>query len=296
MEWTTCIKRAIEFMESDLLAIQGPEEVAEHAYISPMYLQKGFQIMTGFSLGEYMRSRKLYLAAMDFINTDQKVIEIAFKYGYETPESFTKAFTRFHDATPSDIRKKILAPKVFLPLKVSIVIQGGNDMDYTVEQKKGFKVIGFVRSFNDETSYAEIPKFWDEVKAKYCQNIFAGKEPAGDIEKAIVENEIGEYGICLDDTGHSGNFRYIIGGTYKGGPVPEGMEVVEVPEHLVAHFNCTGPMPGALQAVNTKIWKEWLPGNSEYELDGNFTIEWYSKGNMGDAGYKTYIEIPVRRK
>ena len=176
-------------MESDLLAIQGPEEVAEHAYISPMYLQKGFQIMTGFSLGEYMRSRKLYLAAMDFINTDQKVIDIAFKYGYETPESFTKAFTRFHDATPSDIRKKILAPKVFLPLKVSIVIQGGNDMDYTVEQKKGFKVIGFVRSFNDETSYAEIPKFWDEVKAKYCQNIFAGKEPAGDIEKAIVENE-----------------------------------------------------------------------------------------------------------
>lgn len=275
MEWTTCIKRAIDYMEKNLLTISGPEEVAENAYISSMYLQKGFQIMTGFSLGEYMRNRKLYLAALDLVNTDEKIIDISFKYGYETPESFTKAFTRFHEVTPSDVRKKIHQPKVFLPLTVNVVIQGGSDMNCSIEKMSAFKVIGFVREFDNETSSKEIPQFWTEVLGKidFCQ-----------------------YGICLDDTGKSGKFRYVIGNTYTGGEVPAGMEVVKIPEHLVARFDSVGPMPGALQAVSEKVFNEWLPGNCDYELDGNFDIECYSEGDMGASDYKAYVVIPVKRK
>ncbi|WP_163194081.1 helix-turn-helix transcriptional regulator [Clostridium thermarum] len=124
MEWITAIKKAIKYMEDELLTVKGPEEVADHVHISSMYLQRGFQIMTGFTIGEYIRNRRLYLAAMELVNTGDKIIDVALKYGYETPESFTKAFTRFHNATPTEVRKNRAAVKTFLPLRVSIVIQG----------------------------------------------------------------------------------------------------------------------------------------------------------------------------
>lgn len=220
MEWITAIKKAIRYMEDELLTVKGPEEVADHVHISPMYLQRGFQIMTGFTIGEYIRNRRLYLAAMELLNTDVKVIDIAFKYGYETPESFTKAFTRFHNATPTEIRKNRTSVKTFLPLRVSIVIQGGDSMDYTVEKMAGFKLIGFSREFSIDTAYDEIPKYWDEIYKKYEANLFAGNAPANEIEQAVYDNRIGEFGVCIDNIGKNGKFRYMIAGRYMGGPVP----------------------------------------------------------------------------
>ena len=96
MEWLTIIKDAIEYMEQNLLTVTGPEEVAKHVHISTIYLQRGFQVLTGYTLGEYIRNRRLFEAGLKLTQTDEKVIDIALEYGYETPESFTKAFTRFH--------------------------------------------------------------------------------------------------------------------------------------------------------------------------------------------------------
>lgn len=297
MEWVTAIKEAIKYMEEDMLTIKGPEEVANHVHMSPMYLQRGFQIMTGFTMGEYIRNRRLYLAAMELLNTDNKIIDMAFKYGYETPESFTKAFTRFHNASPSEVRKNRTSVKSFLPLRVSIVIKGGNSMDYTVEKMTSFKVIGFSREFSADTAYAEIPKFWDEAFKKYVEKMSQGNGPSDEIEQAILDNHIGEFGVCIDDIGKGGKFRYMIAGRYMGGSVPVGMEVYELPEMEWAKFKCLGPMPGAMQTVNTQIWKEWLPGNSEYELAGAFNVEWYSAvGTTKDSDYQSAIWIPVKRK
>jgi len=297
MEWITTIKEAIRYMEDELLTIKGPEEVAEHVHISPMYLQRGFQIMTGYSIGEYIRNRRLYLAATELVHTDHKVIDIALKYGYETPESFTKAFTRFHDASPSEVRKDRTLVKTFLPLRISIVIQGGSSMDYTVDKMAAFKVIGFSREFSVDTCYLEIPKYWDEVFKKYVSNLLAGNAPANEIEQAVFDNRIGEFGVCIDDVGESGKFCYMIAGRYMGGVVPVGMKVFEIPETTWAKFKCVGAMPEAMQTVNTQIWKEWLPGNIEYELAGKFNIEWYSSvGNTKDSDYQSAIWIPVKRK
>lgn len=296
MEWVAAIKEAIKYME-EMLTIKGPEEVANHVHMSPMYLQRGFQIMTGFTIGEYIRNRRLYLAAMELLNTDNKIIDMAFKYGYETPESFTKAFTRFHNASPSEVRKNRTSVKSFLPLRVSIIIQGGNSMDYTVEKMSSFKVIGFSREFCADTAYVEIPKFWDETFKKYVEKLSQGNGPSDEIEQAILDNHIGEFGVCIDDIGKEGKFRYMIAGRYMGGSVPAGMEVYELPEMEWAKFKCLGPMPGAMQTVNTQIWKEWLPGNSEYELAGAFNVEWYSAvGTTKDSDYQSAIWIPVKRK
>ncbi|MBP3413866.1 MAG: AraC family transcriptional regulator [Clostridia bacterium] len=297
MEWLTCIKSAIGYIEDHLTDICIVEEVAQHVHISPMYLQKGFQIMTGYTIGEYIRNRRLYNAALDIAGSADKIIDIAYKYGYETPESFTKAFTRYHDASPSDIRKNRYLIKAFHPLRISIVIQGGAKMDFSVKKMAGFKVIGFARNFSFDSSYADIPLFWDEVFKKYAQTLYSGNAPTNETEQAVIDNRIGEFGVCIDDIGENGQFRYMIAGKYMGGNVPEGMEIYELPDMEWARFRCIGPMPDSMQSVNTQIWKEWLPGNKEYELAGRYNIEWYSSaGNTTDADYQSEIWIPVTRK
>ena len=296
MEWLTCIHSAIDYIERHLTDDIGVQEVADRVYMSPFFLQKGFSVMTGMGVGEYIRGRRLYLAACELRDTDDRVIDIALRCGYETPESFTKAFTRFHGATPSQVRAG--APvTAFLPLTIDLSVQGGYQMDYKIAPMFPFKVIGFQRVFDAETSYEEIPKYWDEICEKYAKNVYAGNAPANPCEQALVDNCIGEYDVCIDDIG-GGKFRYLIAGKYTGGDVPEGMAVYEFPRGEWAVFNCVGPNPETLQRVNTQIFREWLPGNPEYELCGNATVEWYDcvNGEKTDPDYHSAIWIPVRRR
>ncbi|MBO4428400.1 MAG: AraC family transcriptional regulator [Clostridia bacterium] len=296
MEWLTCVRTAIEYMENHLTDDIGVEDVAKKVYLSPFFLQKGFSLMTGYGIGEYIRSRRLYQAALDLKNTDDKVIDIAFRYCYETPESFTKAFSRFHDATPSQVRGGA-GINVFLPLTIKFSVNGGDQMNYKITPMFPFKVIGFQKVFDMETAYAEIPKFWDEICEKYAYNVYQGNEPANAYEKALVDNCIGEYGVCIDDVG-DGKFRYLVAGRYTGGEVPEGMAIYEFPRGEWAVFDCIGPLPESLQSVNTRIFREWLPGNPEFEICGNANVEWYDcvNGEKTDSDYHSAIWIPVRRK
>ena len=227
MEWLTSIRTAIDYMEQHLEEDISAQDVADHVYLSPFFLQRGFSLMTGYGIGEYLRNRRLYQAAIDLLESDNKVIDIAFRYCYDTPESFTKAFTRFHGATPSQVRSGA-AVNVFLPLKINLTIQGGSQMDYKIAPMFPFKVIGFQKIFDTETSYSEIPKFWNEICEKYANSVYAGNAPANPYEQALVDNCIGEYGVCIDDIG-DGKFRYLIAGKYTGGEIPEGMVVYEFP-------------------------------------------------------------------
>ena len=296
MEWLSSIRTAIDFMEEHLEDNISAQDVADRVYLSPFFLQRGFSLMTGCSIGEYLRNRRLYQAALELRGTEEKIIDIALRYGYETPESFTRAFSRFHGVTPSQVRDGA-AVKVFLPLTIKLSVQGGCQMDYKIAPMFPFKVIGFQKVFDNETAYAEIPKFWDEICEKYAYNVYAGNAPANPYEQALVDNCIGEYGVCIDDIG-CGKFRYLIAGKYTGGAVPDGMVVYEFPRNEWAVFNCIGPNPQTLQSVNTRIFSEWLPGNPEYELSGNATVEWYDcvNGEMSDPDYHSAIWVPVKRK
>ena len=122
MEWLRSIRKVISCLEEHLLDAQEEYDVAREVGISPIYLQKGFHIMTGYSMAEYVRSRRLYLAALDVIRDKEKVIDLAFKYGYDTPESFSKAFTRFHGLSPLQLKREPAKMHVFLPLKINITI------------------------------------------------------------------------------------------------------------------------------------------------------------------------------
>ena len=293
MEWLACIKESIDYMESNLMEIRSPEEVADHVNISCMYLQKGFQILTGYTLGEYMRNRKLYLAAVELNNSSIPIIDIALKYGYETPASFCKAFQRFHGVTPMDVRKSRGSIKSFLRLNISISVQGGENMQFRIEKKDSMKVVVFQRIFDMEDSYHTIPKFWDEMIEKYCSHLMKGLAPEGEMEEYVAAHHIGEFGVCIDEIGVEGKFEYLIAGYYDGGTIPDCMTVREIEAGDWAVFDCTME---TLQSINTAIWNEWLPGNNEYELVGKYNMEWYSPEGEPGPKQKCQIWIPVRKK
>ena len=295
MEWLTCIRTAIDYIEEHLTEDIGAREVAARVYMSPFFLQRGFSVITGYGISEYIRNRRLYLAALDLARTDEKVVDIALRCGYETPESFAKAFARFHGATPSQVRSGLAPIRTFLPLQINIVVHGGVQMDYRLTKMPSFTVIGFQRTFDPEDAYEKIPAFWGEISSRYMAGPAAGNAPGNAYERAVKEHCIGELGICVDDL-DDGTFRYLIAGRYRGGEVPDSMTLYEFPAYEWAVFDCYGPNPATLQGVNTKIYSEWLPGNPDFELDGRATVEWYDDGDFTAKDYHCAIWLPVKRK
>ena len=186
--WAEGIQSAIEYIEEHLTEELNAEEIAAKAYVSAFHFQRIFSALCGFTLGEYIRNRRLTLAAQELAATDAKVIDVAVKYGYDSPDSFTRAFTRFHGITPSVAKEKGVGLRAFAPVRIKLTLEGGTMLEYKIVEKAAFTVMGKARKFNSETSYQEIPKFWTE-------HMNSG-------ESQIV---CGMYGICLDAAGDEGS-------------------------------------------------------------------------------------------
>ena len=165
MDWITGIQRAIDYVEAHLTEPIDYEEVAKRAYSSSFHFQRIFSIMCGFTLGEYIRARRLSLAGSALAGGEGKVIDIAMKYGYETPESFSRAFTRFHGISPSKAKANGAALKSYSRLSVKLILSGGNAMDYRIEKKDPFKLIMKKKKMacTNELPFAEISAFWRSV-------------------------------------------------------------------------------------------------------------------------------------
>ncbi|MEA4933382.1 MAG: AraC family transcriptional regulator, partial [Lawsonibacter sp.] len=138
MDWITGIQRALDYTEAHLTGEINYEAAARAACSSPFHFQRMFTMLCGFTLGDYIRMRRLALAAEDLMRTCDKVIDIAYKYGYDTPESFSRAFTRFHGVTPTQARRGETV-KSFSRLSVKLILSGGSTMDYRIEKKDAFK-------------------------------------------------------------------------------------------------------------------------------------------------------------
>lgn len=150
MEWMKAIGDSIQYIEDHITEDFSIEQVSGHVHISSFYFQKGFAMLCGFTVSEYIRNRRLALAGNEIAATDEKVIDVAMKYGYDSPDSFTKAFTRFHGVTPTAVRKDRVAIKSFAPLKIKISLEGGYLMDYKIQQKEEFTVIANAKTFGYE--------------------------------------------------------------------------------------------------------------------------------------------------
>ncbi len=167
-------------------------------------------------------------------------------------------------------------------------------MEYKLEHKEAFTAIGFSTRIKSTEGYAECPRFWDrEYNEKYKRLWRTGK-PENDTEHAICDNGIGMLALCADE---GECFEYMIAGVYRGGRVPEGMKLMEVPESDWAVFSTKGPLPGSLQALNTDIWQKWYPAEGRsFEPNGTVCIEYYTEGDMRSTDYECGMWIPIRKK
>ena len=285
MEWMAIIGDSVQYIEDHITEDISAENVAKAVGVSSFYFQKGFAMLCGFSVAEYIRNRRLALAGNDLLITDEKVIDIAMKYGYDSPDSFTKAFTRFHGVSPSSVRKDEVLLKTFAPLKLKISLEGGYLMDYTIVKKDAFTVIANAKTFPYEGAKESVPQFWQEH-----------------YQTGMGQYICGQYGINIDLEMSQENFEYLIADPYNPQKdIPEGLVTRPIPAVDSAVVRCIGAMPNALQDVILVIYTEWLPSPNEYECSAGYCVEYYDdltkyeKGTQ-DENYYCEIWIPVKKK
>lgn len=292
MDWITGIQRAIDYVENHIMEPIDYEEAAKQAYSSSFHFQRVFSILCGFTLGEYIRYRRLSLAASQLIHSDEKIIDIAFKYGYDTPESFSRAFTRFHGIAPSQAKNNHAVLKSFSRLSVKLILNGGNAMDYRMETKEAFQLIMRKKkiSCNQELTTAEISEFW-----KQCN--LDGTIPA--LCKYISKEDI--FGNCIAGASFGKDaadkeFPYAIGAVYNGLPIEEKyFAVEEIPAHTYVVFPCVGKMPEAFQKLYQQIYSEFFP-TSQYQPCGGTDFEVYPSADVSSPDYRCEIWIAVEKK
>lgn len=285
MEWMEAIREAVDYMEAHIMEEITVNDVAKHVSISPFYFHKGFSMLCGYTLMEYIRNRRLSLAAGELIASDISVIELSMKYGYDSPDSFAKAFSRFHGIAPSAVRREKAMVKTFAPLKLTISLKGGYMLDYRITEKESFTILGMSRVFPYENAKRDIPTFWEEYYAE------------GNGKYAC-----GMFGVNIDPQMGNETFEYLIADVYNpAADIPQGFEVRTIPAFTWAVFPCRGPVSSTMQDVNIKLFSEWLPAQKEYEYAAGYCVEMYNAPNeypkgTEDENYYAEIWIPVKKK
>ena len=270
------IQNALTYIEENLTGELEIRDIAKKAFLSPFYFQRIFRAMCGISVGEYIRGRRLSLAGEELARSDAKVIDIAAKYGYDSPDSFNRAFQRFHGISPSAAKKAGARLISFAPVKIKQTVEGIHMMEYRIVEKPQFTVMGVSRKFHPETSYQQIPEYWTEMFS----------HPDFPL--------MGVYGICIDDNGADGEFDYWIADNYiPWQEIPAGCKSLVIPGGTWAVFPCKLK---TLQDTNTQMWQEWLPNCREYKLSGSYNLEVYGPPCKEDQG-ETYVELwlPVEK-
>lgn len=286
MEWLQRMTDAIDYMEKHIEEPLDIAEVSRIAYASSFHFQRMFHMLTGITVMDYLRKRRLTLAAQELAVRQVKVIDVALKYGYETPESFAKAFKQLHGISPTAARVSGQKLKAFPRISFQLSLRGDQQMDYKIVEKEAFQVIGKVLkvSTRDGENLKRIPAFWTECNREgVCERLCA-------VYKA---QEL--LGICMDMEQEKEQFTYMI--AVNGGEKYTGQEytVREIPASTWVVFTSIGSMPNAIQKVWERIFQEWFPATGYEHADGP-ELEVYPPGDLNGPDYKCEIWIPIVKK
>jgi AraC family transcriptional regulator len=274
------MKQAIDYIESNLDREIEYARIAQVALCSQYHFLRMFGFLIGIPLSEYIRRRRLTLAAFDLQNGNEKIIDIALKYGYNSPDSFSRAFIAMHGIIPSKAREKGISLKAYPRITFSLSLKGVVEMNYRIEQKDAFAVVGVKQRFSHVEGLGEnIGKMWRETPAETIGQIAGLGNGLVGVYSGMYEDNTTDY--------------YIAAITEKD--CPKTMSKLEIPTLTWAIFEITGPMPTAMADIWGRIFSEWFP-TSGYEHAEAPEVEWYSNGDLSASDYKSEIWIPVIKK
>lgn len=281
---------AMRYIEENLTNEIDFKEAARIAHCSEYHFKRMFSFLAGIPLSEYIRRRRMSLAAFELINSNIKIIDAAVKYGYSSPDSFTRAFQSLHGITPTEARNNGQQLKAYPLMTFQLSIRGGNEMNYRIEQKEAFHIVGIMKRvpiiFEGENP--EIAEMWKSLTMEKIEQLKALStvEPRGMIQAStnFSEGRMEEKGE-LD--------QYIGAATTKA--CPEGFSKLEVPASTWAVFESSGPFPRTLQETWGRIYAEWFPSSHYQVMEGPEILSIQTK-DVTSPSVKSEIWIPVLKK
>ena len=299
MGWITGIQNAINYIEEHITENLDYEAIARESFSSSFHFQRVFSILCGYTLGEYIRNRRLTLAGAELAQTGGKVIDVAAKYGYESPESFTKAFQKFHGVTPSQAKSGVML-KSFSRLSIKVTLEGGSIMNYRIEEKPEMLLTGYKRRFTGSPNDKQEQDHNFACESRLEQAILEGLSREHETVYQILTN--------FDPEGYDFYFAYQF-------PSWALKDLDDLPADIVSRFHhvkvpagqylvcetqrCQFPT-ARMDELRKKAVSEWLPG-SGYELRQApeiGVIHWYWEEGNDRLNNSRYCELwlPIMKK
>ncbi len=285
MDYLNRLNQALDYIEKNLDGDIDLKKAASLACCSVAYFQRVFSFIADMPLSEYIRRRRMTKAAFELKNSGIKVIDLALKYGYDSPDSFSRAFQSVHGILPSLARSEGVTVKAFPRIAFLISIKGDVEMNYRIEQKEAFRIVGVKRHYKGpENDESVVPVFWNELYSngtvEVLNNLSSGI-PGGvhGFIQASADEKVDYTIACITDK-----------------EPPAGMESYIVPKATWAIFEIDGPVHKTMATAWKRIFTEWLP-TSNYSYAETVDIECFPNGeNKGSEDYKYEIWLPVKEK
>lgn len=297
VSWSQRLADAVAYLETGLRSQVDMAEAARRANCSLCHFVRMFGVVFGLSPGEYVRRRRLGMAALDLGLRRDRVIDVAMRYGYETPEAFAKAFRRQYGITPSQAREDGTGLEIWPPLQLTVVLKGDRPMQYRIETREALEVSGYkIRTTQREgKNTVEITAFWQRCLSDGSVDTLAS-----------FQGGLGLLGLCAE-CNPDGYFHYYIAvetpddsAKKKGLAKLPGVSRLTVPPATYVVFPCVGPMPTAIQETWKRAYNEWFPA-SGYEFAGTADFEVYPpfprddpRGDPSSPQCYTEVWIPVK--
>ncbi|NYE06905.1 AraC family transcriptional regulator [Bacillus niacini] len=284
------LNEAIGYIEENMLGDIDYKAVARLAYCSEYHFQRMFSYLAGVSLSEYIRRRRLSLAAFELMNSKARIVDIAIKYGYNSPDSFTRAFQNLHGITPSEARNGGQSLKAFPRMTFQLSIKGASEMNYRIVEKGHFNLVGIKKRvpiiFNGVNP--EIAAMWQSLDMTKINRLMqlSNVEPIGLLSASTNFSE-----WRMEEKGELDHYI----GVATTMECRDDLTKLEVPALTWAVFEAVGPFPDTLQNVWGRIYSEWFP-SSNYQLAVGPEMLWNEHKDVTSPAFRSEIWVPVTSK
>lgn len=283
MDWVDKMNAAIAYIEENMTNNLTTETIAKIVDCSAYHFQRMFAYMTGIPLSEYIRRRKMSLAVVDLKTEGTKIIDVALKYGYQSPTAFTRAFKSVHGIAPSLIKLEGVSVKSYPPLTFQMVIKGTESLNFRIESKEAFRVVGI-----------SIPLYGDFAEmVEPVEQVWKIAENNGTLQKLkslMGEDSLGLLEVMIpDETIES--WRYLIA-VATDTPLVDSLEEYIVDAYTWAIFSYEGKSIEETQKIGERVISEWLP-TSGYEYDNGPDISLHAK--EGPTGTILEYWLPIKK-